>query len=359
MAKHQSKKLKNKKFTENAHLFGDISSVDNNSVKTRIELIQYNASHNDKRLVKDNDVVINNLLVPDRISWIKITGLSDSKLISEICKECGIERFDIKNIFSKQRVTKIVEYPRSSFILVSGCHVNGEGDLNSEQLVLILSKNFLITIQESDFPFFSKVEQTLGDSVSQLREKSADYLLCSLMNCIYSGFVETVYELIDQLSLVEDSLISESSHIDIMLQLRIGKANSLALRRIISPMREEFVNLLHNTNGLISAENMMYYNDFDDKLRASMSDLDIYNETLRSLLELYYNNNNQKMNDIIKRLTIISTIFIPLTFMVGVWGMNFEFMPELKWAHGYLFAWGIMVAIAIVAIWWLKKKKWL
>lgn len=102
----------------------------------------------------------------------------------------------------------------------------------------------------------------------------------------------------------------------------------------------------------------MYFEDFDDRLRTSSDDLMALKESISSLSDLYFNNNNLRMNNVIKKLTIVSTIFIPLTFMVGVWGMNFEFMPELKWQYGYQFAWGIMFGIVVLAVFYLKRKKW-
>jgi magnesium transporter len=123
-------------------------------------------------------------------------------------------------------------------------------------------------------------------------------------------------------------------------------------------MREEYLNLQHNTNGMISEQNIIYFNDFDDKLRTLLDDLEMFYMSVVSLSDLYFNNHNMQMNNVIKKLTIVSTIFMPLTFMVGVWGMNFESMPELKWAHGYLFSWGIFAVMAFFSWLFLKHKKW-
>jgi magnesium transporter len=115
---------------------------------------------------------------------------------------------------------------------------------------------------------------------------------------------------------------------------------------------------LHNANKLIKEENIVYFNDFDDRMRTTLGDLASFHESLTSLLDLYYNNNNLKMNEIIKRLTVVSTIFIPLTFMVGVWGMNFKFMPEIEWEYGYFFSWMVLALVALFTYLWMRKQKW-
>lgn len=159
---------------------------------------------------------------------------------------------------------------------------------------------------------------------------------------------------------MEDKLIhQEDTDKNVMGFLRMRRSDYAVIRRSIMPLREEYVNLLHNSNNLILDDNIMYFNDFDDRLRTTLEELEIMHETLASLIDLYFNNNNLRMNEIIKRLTIVSTIFIPLTFMVGVWGMNFKFMPELEWEYGYVVSWLILIVIAIIAILFLKRKKWL
>ena len=145
---------------------------------------------------------------------------------------------------------------------------------------------------------------------------------------------------------------------DILQFMHRCRVNYMHIKRTVIALREEYSNLLHNTNKLIKEENIVYFNDFDDRMRTTLSDLASFHESLTSLLDLYYNNNNLKMNEIIKRLTVVSTIFIPLTFMVGVWGMNFKFMPEIEWEYGYLFSWIVLVLIALFNYLWMRKQKW-
>ncbi|MDH6355233.1 magnesium transporter [Dysgonomonas sp. PH5-45] len=358
MSKHPNRKIKPRKRAYAHHLSENIIYGGNFDIPTTVRLIQY-----DKLQVTVKDVLpdtrLYDCLKPGTVSWFKVVGFTDIKRISAICKELGVERFDVRNMFSGQRMTRVVAYPETTLMFISDAYVNEDKMLETEQLVLVLGKGFVITFQESGNPLFDEVEQAIGGAQVQLREKAADYLLYILLNSIYAQIDGAIYQFIDRLSDLEDLLIDKAdTDINVMGIIRNGKANYMSMRRIISPMREEYVNLLHNSNNLISVESLIYFNDFDDKLRASLGDLDIYSESLRSLQDLYYNNNNQRMNDIIKRLTIVSSIFIPLTFLVGVWGMNFDVMPELNWQYGYLFAWGVMALVTVVAIWLLKRKGW-
>ncbi|NDW09443.1 magnesium and cobalt transport protein CorA [Dysgonomonas sp. 520] len=358
MSKHLVRKSKLGKYKKESLVLGDITYRGSYNIPTSIEHYQYNnQSYTDKKM--QGEIKIYDCLLPNTVSWFQITGLTDVDKIKKICKECGIERFDIRNLFAGQRVTKVVSYPNISFLLLSGCYVDNEKNMQTEQIAFILGKDFVISMQESSTSYFNGIVEVLQNPSSQLRMKNADYLLCMLLNCVQGQYVETIYSEIEIMSEVEDILIDKTDQqVNVMASMREGRNNYLTLRRSVSPLREEFANILHNTNGLISSDNMMYFNDFDDKLRAVLNDLEIYNETLRSVLEIYYNDNSQRMNEIIKRLTVVSTIFIPLTFIVGVWGMNFKIMPEVEWKYGYLFAWLVIFAITLISVWLLKKKRW-
>ena len=243
---------------------------------------------------------------------------------------------------------------------MSGCFIDGLQELDLDHIAFILGDNYVISLQENATPIFTDVQEAIKNSKVQIREKGADYLLYILLNCVQSLYNDTVLKLATKIDDLEDQLIDNNTKgVDIMRFIRTRKKDYSLLKRAVTSMREEYSNLLHNDNHLIKPENKIYFNDYDDRLRTASDDLDIFHESINSLGNLYFNNNNLKMNNVITKLTVVSTIFIPLTFMVGVWGMNFEYMPELKWKYGYIVAWGIMTLIVILALLFLKKKKWL
>ena len=132
----------------------------------------------------------------------------------------------------------------------------------------------------------------------------------------------------------------------------------MLMKKAILPLKEQYIKLLRAENLLIHKVNRAFFNDVNDHLQFVLQTIEICRETLSSLVDLYISNNDLRMNDIMKRLTIVSTIFIPLTFLVGVWGMNYKWMPELEWQYGYLFAWIVMAIIGIIVYLYFRKKKW-
>ncbi|MFR9165201.1 MAG: magnesium/cobalt transporter CorA [Dysgonomonas sp.] len=327
-------------------------------IPTTVELIRYNSQQFVTKTIAPNQKMQDEIS-PDAVSWFKVTGFTDINRIGNLCKTFGIHRFDIKDLFSNLQVTKIVTYEKATFIMMSGCFYDDQMQLEVEQIAFILGENYVISLQEAPNPFFDDIIEAIKDSRAQLREKGADYLLYILLNDVHSLYIDVIDKISEKLDDVEDKLIDDqSTDKRIMHFFRARRRDYALMRRSIMPIREEYVNLMHNSNKLILDDSMVYFNDFDDRLRTTLEELEALNETIASLMQLYFSNSNMKMNDIMRRLTIVSTIFIPLTFVVGVWGMNFKYMPELEWKYGYVFSWIIMIIIVIVAIYLLKKKRW-
>lgn len=358
MSKRISTNAKMRRHVKNAHLLEKLVYMGEENISTSIELIQYDRSQISEKSVQPAEK-LKDLLKPDCINWFRITGISDAETTYNICKQFGIPRFDIKDLLSGYHVTKVIEHETNTFILMSGSYINEAHELGIYQNAFILGDNYVVSFQERPTSIFDDVKDAIKGGRVLIREKDEDYLLYILLNCLHSSFNDTVIKLTNRLNEMEDRLIEDDTdNLNVMRFISQRKKDASLLRRVIAPLREEYINLLHNTNKLIKPENIMYFEDFDDRLRTSSDDLMSLKESISSLSDLYFNNNNLRMNNVIKKLTIVSTIFIPLTFMVGVWGMNFEFMPELKWEHGYLFAWGIMFVIVILAVFYLKRKRW-
>lgn len=350
--KYSSGHLKNNRVLDTLSYMGSFQ------MPTTIELIQYNTKQYKTKKITTNEK-LKELIDPDSNNWFKVMGISDVDTIYKICKAFGVQRFDIKDLLSSRQVTKIIAYEHVTFLLMSECNTRESLTPSFEQIAFILGQNFIISFQENDIPIFENVKEAIKNSKISIREKTIDYLLYILLNDVHSSYNDTLIRQTDRINDVEDKLIdNDTQDINIMKFIQIRKKEYSFMKRAVSSMREEYINLLHNTNKLINEENRMYFNDFDDRLRTTLDDLEMFFLSISSLSDLYFNNNNLQLNNIIKKLTIVSTIFIPLTFMVGVWGMNFDFMPELHWKYGYLFSWGIMIIIAMIAIFYLKYKKW-
>lgn len=358
MSKQGSNNLQNNKRVKNSHFLESLTYQGNFKIPTTVELIQYN----DKMFVDKQISASDNLksnISKDAVNWFKITGISDVQTIYNICKSFGIQRFDIKDMLSFNQVTKVIIYEQVTFILMSGCVLNNSLSTTLHQVAFILGDNYIISFQETPEPIFEDTKEAIKSSKICIRDKGADFLLYLFLNDVHSSYNESLARLTDTINDMEDKLIDDDTQgINVMKFIQARKKEYSLLKKSVSAMREEYINLLHNTNRLIKNNNIVYFNDFDDKLRTSLDDLEMFHISISSLSDLYFNNNNLRMNNVIKKLTVVSTIFIPLTFIVGVWGMNFDYMPELKWVHGYLFAWMVMIIIVVLALLFLKRKKW-
>lgn len=327
------------------------------NIPTSVELFQYNVKEcSRKTLLSHTD--LRKHIVEDKVNWFQVTGISDVEYVSEICKSFGLHSFDIRDLLTEPHVVKFVLYDDVTFALVSGFHYTSEGELEDEQMAFILGDNFVISLKETEMPIFKDIEKIIVENNLTIRRKGADFLLYALLNAVNTMNNELILRSEEQLFTIEDQLIMQKETVDVLHFLHGKRITHMQLKRFMSSFREEHNNLLDNDNKLVKEENIIYFENLDDKLRTTSNNLDNFQESLLSLLDLYYNNNNLKMNEVMKRLTVVSTIFIPLTFLVGVWGMNFKFMPELEWEYGYIVAWGIFIAVVVIMSLLLRKKRW-
>lgn len=179
-----------------------------------------------------------------------------------------------------------------------------------------------------------------------------------MINELTANYISVAMSIGDDLEDLESELIAAADGRGIGGRLQIHRRRYMDLKRVVLPLRDQYTKLLRSDAGLIHAANRPFFNDVNDHLQNASQLIDGCRETLSSLMDLYTANNDMRMNDIMKRLTIVSTIFIPLTFLVGVWGMNFRYMPELEWRHGYAVAWGVMLAVGAAAYFVFRTKRW-
>lgn len=327
------------------------------NISCTIELIQYDETTYAQKNISEYKQ-LRNLIDPQKINWFKIKEISEVEKTGTICKEFDLHTFDLKDLLAEENVIKVVNYDTVNYILTT-VFSNKDENMEETQIAFILGDNFVVSLQEADLPIFEEVHIALQEGNILMRKRKSDYLLYILLNAVNSSNYDTSTHLEDKLSAIEDEIQSQAIPDELMKLLRTYRINYTHMRRSIISFREEFSNLLHNTNKLIQQDDsMVYFEDYDDRLRTTLSNLDGFREAFLSLQEMYYNNNNLQMNKVIKRLTIISTIFIPLTFLVGVWGMNFNIMPELEWKLGYLFAWSALFSVFLLTILLMKKAKW-
>ena len=300
----------------------------------------------------------------DRINWLQVHGMRDTETIREICSHFEIDFLVLQDILNADHPTKIEEHDAYIVLILKLFHPNANkeenelDELGQQQVCIILGSNYVLTFLENESDFFDDINAALRNDVMKIRSKQSDYLLSVLLNSVIGNYIYTVSSIDDALEDLEEELLTISGGKDIGIQIQALRRQYMLMKKAILPLKEQYIKLLRAEDVLIHKTNRAYYNDVNDHLQFVLQTIEICRETLSSLVDLYISNNDLRMNDIMKRLTVVATIFIPLTFLVGVWGMNFKWMPELEWQYGYLFAWITMFVIGIVVYLYFKIKKW-
>ncbi len=343
----------------NRHLSDKYYYVGEHETVTEIRLTQYNKTSLTTRQVKTSEPSFDKLTDVDHINWFQVSGLMDSDVITRIVKDCGLHTLDAKDVLTPQHVIKIDAYRGRLMIILNSSFYNDNMEMRSEHISMIVSGNVVITFTESNNPVFESVMQDLKTNTLDIREKGSGLLLAFLLNTVVAHLVESAAKVEDRLEQIEDTLLDiNNDQKNIGAEIQQRRRDYMTIRKNSQPLKEQFPKLLQLGNDIITEELLPIYDDLFDQIRFINQTMESCKEISSSLVDLYISNNDFRMNAIMKRLTVVATIFIPLTFLVGLWGMNFEFMPELNWKYGYLFAWVIMLFVGIFTWLFLKRKKW-
>lgn len=296
----------------------------------------------------------------DYISWLNFHGLHDRNSIEKLCQKLKIDKLSIESIYNFSRRPKIEEYADYMFFSVKSALPNEEETilLNQEQITFILGKNYLISFQEKSSDHFTDVRDRIEKARGKIRTKNADFLLFRMLEAIIDNYFEVLASISENIEKIDAKLhFSESKAI--FKEIELEKRKLIELRKIVQPMRDVTMQLEHSESTFLDRNNFYYFANLKSSCVSALEEIDANKQILDGMSNLFYAAQGQRMNEIMKMLTVVSSLFIPLTFIVGVYGMNFEFIPELKWKSGYFLIWGIMLTIITVLIVYFIKKGWL
>ncbi len=350
--------IKKRKHTvhHNNLLLEELVYKGSNDISTLIEKITF-----DNDLFERQNINFDNLDIAKdtKTTWIQVKGLSNTKLIGKLCEQFYIPKLIVQDILNIHHIAKIEVVSELVFVVTDLFSYSTDNSLMNEHICIILGKNFVISFQESDNNHFDLVEKALETKQGQIRRQHADYLFNLLISIIIDQYLEVLEVQQNLLLDLEDSLMEFKSYrSEAGKSLQNHRRDYSLLKKSIWPIKEQFGQLLLWNYTLINKQNHIYFHDTNDHLQQAYMMVEGNRETIASILDLYLANNDLRMNHIMKQLTVVSTIFIPLTFLVGVWGMNFRFMPELDWKYGYLFSWIIMIIAGAASYIYFRKKKW-
>jgi magnesium transporter len=295
----------------------------------------------------------------NQVIWINIDGLHDVKTVEQLCKHFGIHKLTTEDLLSVDQRPKLEEHPDYLHLVVKMFMLSQkQPTFEYEQLSFILKPNLLITFQEKTGDVFNNLRRGLKEGKGQLRKRGSDYLLYAMLDAVVDQYFLILENLGELLQTFETQLLDNPDK-GLMNQLHFFRRETLGLRRSVYPLREVINRFEKINEPMVENNTKLFIRDLYDHTIQAIETVEIFRDMSTGLLDLYMNSVSNKMNEIMKVLTIMASIFIPLTFIVGIYGMNFEHMPELKWRYGYFMIMGLMFAISAGMLFFFKKKKWI
>ncbi|MBT8178292.1 MAG: magnesium/cobalt transporter CorA [Eudoraea sp.] len=298
-------------------------------------------------------------IASEPVTWININGLNHIEEIAKIGKHYNLHPLVIEDIVNTQQRPKMEEFEDYLFVTLKMLHLDKDKGLIVEHVSLVLGKNYVISFQEAEGDVFDPVRNRLRTSKGVIRKAHADYLSYALMDAIVDYYFNLLDEIGNRIEVLEDQLFETQVSNALSAEIQTLKREILRIRRAISPVREIVSRIEKSGHPMVSEKIKVYLSDLQDHILQVSESIEIYREMTWSLMDMYMTSISNKMNAIMKVLTIIATIFIPLTFIAGIYGMNFENIPELKYRNGYFVLLGFMLLIFLAMLYYFRRKKWL
>ncbi len=342
----------NEQLTERSHA----PHIGPSGEKVILELISYD----DKSYVAYDHLPIDELLKQcnlNLINWINVDGLTDGELIKKIATEFKLHYLLIEDILNTDHQPKADEYDQHLFFTLKMLYRIEDQSIDYEHISFVLGKNYLLSFQEKEGDIFDNLRSRIKQDTNIIRKRGADYLLYRIIDTIVDSYYSVLENIGRKVEDIEES-ISNNPSVEDFQQIQKLRKEFIYLRKVVYPLREALNKVIKNEDEFIEDRNIKYFSDVYDHVIHLIDSLDTYKDLTSTLMDLYMNTINYKMNEVMKLLTVITTIFIPLTFIAGVYGMNFKNMPELEWHNGYFGVLGVMGVIFVLMIIYFKYKKW-
>jgi magnesium transporter len=293
------------------------------------------------------------------ITWINVDGVHEPEVIQHLGECYGIHPLILEDIMTTSQRPKLEDMGDYLFLVVRMMtNHRGQDEEKFEQVSLVLGSNFVLSFQEDVGDVFDPVRARLRKGKGRLRSQGSDYLAYALLDAIVDGYFFELEKLGDEIEALEDNILHDPKPAAVH-RIHQLKREMIFLRKSVWPLREVISRLERRESPLIKESTAIFLKDVYDHTIQVIDTVETFRDMLTGMLDTYLTSVSNRMNEIMKVLTIIATIFIPLTFVAGIYGMNFKHMPELTWRWGYGFIWVIMAGVALVMIFFFKRKKWL
>ncbi len=327
--------------------------------KAKISLIDYDEKQVQEKIVKNVKECF-----PFRrtstVTWINVEGIHQPDVISTLGEHFGLHPLLMEDIMSTEQRPKMDDYGDYIFIVLQMLSYDQKKRaIIAEQVSLVLGDNFVISFQEGiDGDVFDPVRQRIRNSKGRIRKSKGDYLAYMLLDAIVDNYFVILERVGDSIERLEDRIVKEPSQ-EVSRQIHNLKRELIYLRKATWPVREVISGLERGESKLVHKNTKVYLKDIYDHTVQVIDTIETFRDISSGILDIYFSGISNKLNEVIKVLTIMGTIFIPLTFITGVYGMNFSYLPELNWRYGYFLALGAMALVALLMLWFFKRKQWI
>jgi magnesium transporter len=291
------------------------------------------------------------------VTWVNIDGLHDIDIINSIGTRFNLHPLVLEDILNTGQRPKLDDMEDYLFVVAKMVYYSSdENIMKFEQISFVLWENFVLTFQEDIGDVFDPVRERLRKGKGRIRKMGSDYLMYTLLDALVDSYFDVLEKISDRIESLEEELIDSPEPETLQITHNL-KRELVFLRRSIWPVREIIGSLEKNELDLINEKTKIFYRDVYDHTIQVIDTIEACRDIVSGMMDLFLSSVSNRMNEVMKMLTVIATIFIPLTFIAGIYGMNFEFMPELKWHWGYPAVWGGMIVIGVVMLLWFKRKK--
>ncbi|CAB5079422.1 Magnesium and cobalt transport protein CorA [Olavius algarvensis associated proteobacterium Delta 3] len=324
----------------------------------RIRLIDYDASHLEERELATIADAFPLRDLPT-VTWINIDGIHDIDLIQRMGRHFGIHALTLEDIVNTGHRPKFEDFDTYVYLVFKMLSYDpATMHIRSEQISLIVGPHYVISFQEAVGDMFDPVRTRIHQEKGRLRQRGCGYLAYALLDAVVDHYFTVLEAIGEKIEALEGDITDEPGS-DTLRAIHRLKREMIFFRKQVWPMREIVSSLIRSESDLVSMSNEAYLADVYDHTVQVLDTVESFRDVLSSMLDLYMSTISNRMNEVMKVLTIIATIFIPITFVAGIYGMNFKFMPELEWKWGYVAVWGVIAVIALAMVAYFRRKKWL
>ena len=326
--------------------------------KVRITIIDYDEGHFEEKEAKNVEECFPFKDKPT-VTWINVDGVHQLEIIEKIGEYFNIHPLVLEDIVNTRQRPKMEDFGGYVFVTLKMLRYSeGEKETKAEQVSMILGSNFVISFQEDEGDVFDPIRERIRADKGQIRKMGADYLAYALMDAIVDNYFTILEKLGEGIEDMEEELVVNPTPETLQAIHRL-KREMIFLRKSVWPLREVINRLERWESALIKKSTRIYLRDVYDHTIQVIDSIETFRDVLSGMVDIYLSSVSNRMNEVMKVLTIIATIFIPLTLIAGIYGMNFRFMPELEVAIGYPIVLSIMLCVAVLMLLYFRKKRWL